>query len=49
MSLRVLVLTPIYPGPEDPQSGIFIHRQIVNLQKQGVQCRVLRYLPAPDK
>ena len=47
MSLRVLVVTPIYPNPEDPQSGIFIHRQIANLVKQGVKCHVLRYLPAP--
>jgi glycosyltransferase involved in cell wall biosynthesis len=46
MSLRALVVTPIYPGPEDWQSGVFIHRQIANLVKQGVECRVLRYLPA---
>jgi glycosyltransferase involved in cell wall biosynthesis len=47
MSLRVLVVAPIYPSPDDFQSGIFIHRQIANLVRQGVECRVLRYLPAP--
>ncbi|MGQ0641838.1 MAG: glycosyltransferase [Gemmatimonadaceae bacterium] len=46
MTLRVLVLTPIYPWPGDPPEGIFVHRQIRNLVRQGVQCRVINYHPA---
>ncbi|HEY7566496.1 MAG TPA: glycosyltransferase, partial [Gemmatimonadaceae bacterium] len=46
MSLRVLVLTPIYPWPGDPPEGIFIQRQVQNLVRHGVQCRVLMYTPA---
>lgn len=47
VNLRALIVTPIYPGPDDPQSGIFIHRQICNLARQGVKCQVLHYRPAP--
>ena len=47
MSLRVLVVTPSYPNADNPQAGIFIHRQIVNLVRQGLTCRVLHYQPAP--
>ncbi|HEY7547675.1 MAG TPA: glycosyltransferase [Blastocatellia bacterium] len=45
--LKALVITPIYPSPDNPQAGIFIHRQIVNLNRLGVECRVLVYRPAP--
>lgn len=45
--LNVLVVTPIYPWPGDPPEGIFVHRQIVNLVRQGVRCRVLTFRPAP--
>jgi len=44
--LRVLVLTPIYPWPGDPPEGIFVQRQIRNLVRHGVQCRVINYHPA---
>lgn len=47
MKVRAVVITPIYPSPGDSQAGIFVHRQIVNLKRQGVNCRVLVYRPAP--
>ncbi|MGH9928221.1 MAG: asparagine synthase (glutamine-hydrolyzing) [Pyrinomonadaceae bacterium] len=45
--LRVLVVTPLYPTPDDPQSGIFIHKQLTHLARQGIDCRVLAYRPSP--
>ncbi len=45
--MKVLVIAPIYPTADNPQAGIFVHRQIVNLAKQGLDCRVLTYRPAP--
>jgi glycosyltransferase involved in cell wall biosynthesis len=47
MAVKALVVTPNYPVPDNPQSGIFIHRQVMNLIRQGVDCRVLVYRPAP--
>jgi glycosyltransferase involved in cell wall biosynthesis len=47
MSVKAIVVAPIYPSPDNPQAGIFVHRQIVNLAEQGVECRVLVYRPAP--
>jgi glycosyltransferase involved in cell wall biosynthesis len=47
MKARAVVITPIYPSPEDSQAGNFVHRQIVNLKRQGINCRVLVYRPAP--
>jgi teichuronic acid biosynthesis glycosyltransferase TuaC len=43
---QILILTPIYPWPGDPPEGIFVHRQIQNLTRLGVRCRVLTYHPA---
>jgi glycosyltransferase involved in cell wall biosynthesis len=45
--LNALILTPSYPSPDNPQAGIFIHRQMVHLARCGVRCRVLVYRPAP--
>ena len=45
--MRVLVVTPSYPVPDNALAGVFVHRQIVNLARQGVACRVLVYRPAP--
>jgi glycosyltransferase involved in cell wall biosynthesis len=45
--LKALIVSPTYPSPDNPQAGIFIHRQAVNLTRCGVQCRVLVYRPAP--
>lgn len=45
MALNVLILTPIYPWPGDPPEGIFVHRQVQQLVRQGVRCRVLAYHP----
>jgi teichuronic acid biosynthesis glycosyltransferase TuaC len=44
---RALVVTPIYPMPDNPQAGIFVHRQVANLVRHGVECRVLAFRPAP--
>lgn len=47
MQTRALILTPIYPWPGDPYEGIFIHHQIMNIARQGVNCRILTYRPGP--
>jgi teichuronic acid biosynthesis glycosyltransferase TuaC len=45
--MNVLVLSPIYPSPDCPQAGVFVHRQVAELVRLGVRCRVLTYRPAP--
>ncbi len=47
MKTRAIIVTPIYPSPDNPQAGAFVHRQVVNLSRLGVECRVLTYRPAP--
>ena len=47
MQTKALILTPIYPWPGDPYEGIFIHNQVMNLARQGVNCRILTYRPGP--
>ena len=44
--LNVLVVTPIYPWPDAPAEGIFVHRQLRQLMRLGVRCRVIRIHPA---
>ncbi len=45
--LKVLVVTPVYPTPNDAQAGIFIRNQITHLSRQGIDCRVMTYHPSP--
>jgi glycosyltransferase involved in cell wall biosynthesis len=45
--MRVLVVTPSYPGPDSDVSGIFVHRQVRHLVRLGVECRVVRFSPGP--
>lgn len=45
--LRALIVTPTYPAADDPQSGLFIHRQVVNLIGAGIECHVLSLRPTP--
>lgn len=45
--LKVLVVTPIYPSPDNPQAAIFLRQQVEWLQSLGARCRVLFYRPAP--
>ena len=45
--IRALVVTPVYPVPDNPQAGVFIHRQVARLVEQGVACHVLTFRPAP--
>lgn len=47
--VRALIVTPLYPGPVEPQAGIFIHRQVVQLSRCGVECRVLVVRPAGSR
>jgi glycosyltransferase involved in cell wall biosynthesis len=44
---KALIVTPVYPVPDNPQAGIFVHRQIANLARAGVECHVLTYRPGP--
>lgn len=39
--MKVLVVTNMYPNPDNPDSGIFVHEQVEALRKQGVQIDVL--------
>lgn len=45
--IRALVVTPIYPAPDNPQAGSFVHRQVARLARHGVACHVLTFRPAP--
>ena len=45
--MKVLVIASTYPAPDNPQAGIFVHRQTVNLVRSGVECHVLAFRPAP--
>ncbi|MEW6213032.1 MAG: glycosyltransferase [Acidobacteriota bacterium] len=47
MKASALIISPIYPSPDNPQAGSFVHRQIVNLSRLGIECRVVVYRPAP--
>jgi glycosyltransferase involved in cell wall biosynthesis len=49
MCIRALIVTPSYPAPDYPEAAIFVHRQVMNLMRQGVQCRVLQYRPEPPR
>ena len=39
--MRVLVISSMYPKPGDEISGNFIHRQVLELSKMGVEMRVI--------
>jgi glycosyltransferase involved in cell wall biosynthesis len=43
--MSILVLSNIYPGPNDPSYGIFIHRQMKQLQRLGHHIVVLSPVP----
>lgn len=43
--MRVLVVSATFPKPEDPLSGGFIHRQVAELIRAGVQVDVLVPIP----
>ncbi|SFI65740.1 glycosyltransferase family 4 protein [Thermoflavimicrobium dichotomicum] len=45
MSLRVLVISHMYPNPVNPMSGIFVHNELKALMKEGVEVRVLAPIP----
>lgn len=45
--MKVLIVTPNYPVPDNREAGIFVHRQVANLVRQGLDCHVLTYRPAP--
>ena len=47
--MKVVLVTPSYPGPGEPHAGIFIHRQVLELQRNGIQCRVLVFRSAPAR
>ncbi len=46
---RVLLVTPSYPAPDTPRSGIFVHRQAVWLAAAGAAVHVLALRPAPPR
>ncbi len=39
--MNILVLSSLYPRPNDPSYGIFVHRQLKSLQKIGLHVTVL--------
>ena len=43
--MKVLIMTHLYPHLNNPNSGTFVHEQVVELQKQGVEVVVLCSLP----
>lgn len=48
-STRVLLVSPIYPAPDTPRAGIFVHRQAVQLAAAGLAVHVLALRPAPPR
>lgn len=44
-SVRILVLTEMYPRKKDPAAGIFVHRECLVLKRAGVDLRVLSPIP----
>ena len=46
---RVLLVTPIYPAPDTPRAGLFVHRQAVRLAAAGAEVHVLALRPAPPR
>jgi|GEM_PF-4153558 len=42
---RILVISYMYPSPERPYSGIYIHRQLRELQQRGHEITVLNPVP----
>ncbi|SEM79131.1 glycosyltransferase family 4 protein [Lihuaxuella thermophila] len=45
MSLRVLIISHMYPNQVNPVSGIFVHNQAKSLQKAGIRVRVVSPIP----
>lgn len=45
--LRVLHVTPGYPGPRNPVAGIFVQRLVEQLARHGVHCEVLVFRSSP--
>jgi len=43
--LKVLILSHMYPSAYDPVYGIFVHKQVLELIKQGCEVTVVRPLP----
>jgi glycosyltransferase involved in cell wall biosynthesis len=43
--MNILVLSHLYPRPQDPSYGIFVHRQVKQLQKFGHNVIVLSPIP----
>ncbi|HEY5910144.1 MAG TPA: glycosyltransferase, partial [Verrucomicrobiae bacterium] len=39
--MRILAVTNMYPSPEFPASGVFVHEQVKSLQAIGLDVRVL--------
>src|SRR5215469_1403317 len=46
-SLRVLMVTGIYPTERNPHSGTFIKSQVESLMKMGVEVEVIHPKPGP--
>ena len=45
MSIRVLIISHMYPRNMDPASGIFIHNQVRHLVEEG--CKIKVFAPVP--
>jgi glycosyltransferase involved in cell wall biosynthesis len=44
--LKILVLSHLYPSPEQKISGIFVHEQVKALRKRGIDARVVTWQEA---
>ncbi len=47
--MNILILSNLYPRPHDPSYGIFIHRQVMGLQRLGHQVTVISPVPWAPK
>ncbi len=47
--MKVLIVTAMYPTPENPAWGSFIHTQVESLRRSGVEMEVLVFEGRPRK
>ncbi|QKG85692.1 glycosyltransferase family 4 protein [Kroppenstedtia pulmonis] len=45
MSIKVLVVSHMYPNPSNPMAGIFVHNQVKSMKAEGVECCVISPVP----
>lgn len=45
MSLKILVISHMYPNPANPMSGVFVHNQVKAMKQMGLDIQVVSPIP----